>query len=206
MSVKVNYFAGCRRRRRRVLALLGAIAANSVLLWCVSQPGEIISGSPAPPSLTLVLVSMKHLAVSAATERPPRELHNRPTNPPIDRRVANDLPMPFVPSTETARSLPVLPPEEDAEVEDRRALASLCARDARSDGVVIPTDGTVEIRVFVGPDGRIVQGAVAKSSENPLADLALLKCVETYANVRPALRDQEPIGTWRHLQWNWAVP
>jgi outer membrane biosynthesis protein TonB len=64
-------------------------------------------------------------------------------------------------------------------------------------------DIDVALRVFVLPDGRIAQGAVAVSSGNKDFDRVVFQCVQALANVTPLVVDSNPVGSWQTISTHW---
>jgi outer membrane biosynthesis protein TonB len=64
-------------------------------------------------------------------------------------------------------------------------------------------DIEVALRVFVLPDGRIAQGAVAVSSGNQDFDRVVFQCVQAFANVNPLIVNASPVGSWQTISTRW---
>ncbi len=208
----MNGFRGLRelpvssRQRRRLIALATTVLANAVLLLTLLHGTAVFvhDERTALPAMRLVSLPVPHALPEMA--RPPvAELrHRRPSH--REALIADaDAPQPMIPPTETPRLLKSLPPEADADVVDRSALAALCNSRLLDVGLTIPSEGAVEFRLFVEADGHIALGSVTTPSDKPAADRELLRCVETYGNARPAIVDAAPTAAWQRLQWDWSM-
>jgi protein TonB len=62
---------------------------------------------------------------------------------------------------------------------------------ARRQGI----EGTVRVRVLVGPDGKVIQALVVKTSGDDALDAAALEAVVDW-RFEPAQLDGEPVRSW----------
>ncbi|MBS0422256.1 MAG: hypothetical protein JSR66_31415 [Proteobacteria bacterium] len=100
-----------------------------------------------------------------------------------------------------------LAPDRDAHILDPTDLRSDCK--ALYPSVLASeraTGQTIELRVFVMPDGRIGQGTITHSSGDENLDLLTLRCLQAYSHLDTVLDDDLSTGSWQKITWNWGEP
>ncbi|MBS0394836.1 MAG: energy transducer TonB [Proteobacteria bacterium] len=65
--------------------------------------------------------------------------------------------------------------------------------------------GSVELIVYVGADGRAKKTVVRRSSGSPRLDRAAARCIRAEGVFEPQLRNGQPNGSWQSMKWTWRL-
>lgn len=182
---------------RRTVAAGAAIAIN-VLLVGVFSARQGLGGAPEAEERLQVAFVIAHrpppvqrAVAPEPSSRPHRELRSH-------AHQVNDALVTRGPPTETvAREFPPGEQLKVTEIADSAELIHLCRNANPTATSTIQDDVTVSLRVYVMADGRIGQGRIEHTSGDVEFDRIVFGCVQTYANLEPAVVEGSPVGSWQ---------
>ena len=191
--------------RPRPLGFLVVVAFHVALVWLVANGlGLRLSLDPPPEPL------------QATFEDPLRPVIDPPRMPPGPSIGPTEviplqppeltLPPDDLPTADTVRATIVENPSGSALPEPRRMPASTDPRHPLTQpayptaSIRFGEEGTVTVEVRVGPDGRVLESRLQRSSGFPRLDAAALEEARRVWRLKPATVDGVPVEAWHAVR------
>ena len=109
------------------------------------------------------------------------------------------------PKPEPAKPPPPPPPVTAARPAKGSNLGEACSAYYPSASKRLSEEGSVTLRVFVAPNGRVSETKVETTSGFPRLDEAAEKCMKANGRFEPQKVGNEAVGSWQVIKWTWRL-
>lgn len=208
-----DYASRQRKPTKHLIGLGLVVILHLALLWAINSglARAVVKKIQGPVEVILLADTPPEVVPPPAPKLPaPKSLPPPPSPAPsVDAPVTNTAPAPIAIAAAPASAQPTAPTVAAAKTDSVRTAAVVNAANCEkpeypSASRRMEEEGTVSLRFLVGPDGKVIQSEIEKSSGYKRLDEAaragLSRC-----QFRPATVDGKPEQAWASMKYTWRL-